>query len=195
MYGDTAVIRQRASDLANDADDLRARASTLISRSESLDWQSTAASAFRSKISDRARDMGGSGRKLDDAATALRAHAAEVDRVKAEIERAMQVVQSVWNTARTIVVNAVQVVKTVAATAVNDFMKVVDTVHDAVSDAVSGDGGKVVVHVFEMFGQEVAQATVDQAHDVTSTVPSLPAAGDKQWLDIRDTFNARGWTS
>jgi uncharacterized protein (DUF3084 family) len=194
MYGDTAVIRQRASDLDHDADDLRARASSMISRASDLDWHSTAANAFRSKISDRAHSMGGTGQKLDAAAVALRAHAAEVDRVKAEIEQAMHFVQSVWDSAHTIVVNAIQVVKTVATTAVNDFMKVVDTVHDAVADVVNGDGGKVVVHVFEMFGQEVSQATVDRARDVTTTVPSLPVAGDKQWLDVRDTFNARGWT-
>jgi ABC-type transporter Mla subunit MlaD len=195
MYGDTAAIRRRASDLDRGSEDVRERASSVVSRAGNLEWHSTAAAAFRSKVGDHAQTLSGSGHKLEAAAEKLRAHASEVDRIKAEIERAMQSVQAVWDSAASVVGNAVEVAKTVASSAVNEFMKVVDTVHDAVADAVTGDGGKVAVHVFEMFGQEVSRATVDRAREVITARPTLPTAGDREWLGVRDTFTSRGWVA
>lgn len=91
-YGDPDVLDGHARQLAADADGVRARARALESSVARLHWEGPAAQAFQRTVAGDAEHLHRAARELDEAAAALRAHAAEVrdrlDRIRA-LERAV----------------------------------------------------------------------------------------------------------
>lgn len=107
MYGDTAVLRSRASDLRALAGDTRERATTLRSAVGNA-WVSSAAASFTHALGERATDLDSAATALDEAAEALEAHARAVDAVKQAIVEAEHWISDRWNDAVNLVGNAVE---------------------------------------------------------------------------------------
>ncbi len=82
MYGDTATIRRLAQQMTAQAADIRADADELMKASELVLWEGQAATAMRERMAERAVGLRKTADEHDDAADALRHHAAEVDRLK-----------------------------------------------------------------------------------------------------------------
>lgn len=91
-YGDPDVLDAHARQLAADADGVRARARALEASVARLQWRGEAAEAFRRTVTNDAQHLHRAAHELDEAAAALRAHAAEVrdrlERIRA-LERAV----------------------------------------------------------------------------------------------------------
>ena len=82
MYGDTAVMRRRASQLREQGADIRAAADRLVARSEAVPWQGRAADAMRERVRERAAHLRAAAHSHESAAASLERHLAEVDRLK-----------------------------------------------------------------------------------------------------------------
>lgn len=85
MYGDTAVIRRLAGQMAEQGGDLRVEADRLVAAADAVAWNGPAAEAMRAAMRDLAVRIRKAADEHDDASGALNAHAAEVDRLKALI--------------------------------------------------------------------------------------------------------------
>lgn len=186
MYGDMSVVGADAVRLRTIADTMRTRASSLKADAGGMAWNSTAAQAFRLQIDVTANDLGSSAATLDAAASALEAHAREVDARKALIKEAEAFVSSVLDRAVAIAVHTREVVSEVAEDTVNGMMTVLSSV-------VTGPVRLATVLVHNFNGQEILESTVDTARQIAGTVPTRPSPGSKEWLDLQDTFKSRGW--
>lgn len=187
MYGEMSRVRSRAAELRALATELRARASSLLAQSEAMQWSSQAAVVLRTSIGVMAHDLGRQAASLEAAALSLEGHARAVDAVKRAIEDAMAWVSDRWNDAATVVRNVQEVVEDVIESAVTGFMRVLAVV-------VGEDNVKrLTVSVFTLFGREISESQVNRSRQILGTVPSLPRAGSKEWLDVRSTFTRRGW--
>ncbi|HXH78802.1 MAG TPA: hypothetical protein VNJ48_09860 [Nocardioides sp.] len=82
MYGNTATIRRLAQQVAEQAGDIRTDADELMQASELVVWDGQAATAMRERMAERSLALRRTADEHDDAAEALRHHAAEVDRLK-----------------------------------------------------------------------------------------------------------------
>lgn len=82
MYGDTAVIRRLATQMAEQGTEIRADADQLVKSSQLVLWEGRAAQAMRERMAERAVALRRTADEHDDAAQALRHHADEVDRLK-----------------------------------------------------------------------------------------------------------------
>lgn len=90
MYGDTTVMRRRATQLREQGADVRALADGLVAQLEAIKWEGRAAADLRSRIHDRAAHLRDCAHDHDAAAEALERHLAEVDRLKdaiSDVER------------------------------------------------------------------------------------------------------------
>lgn len=90
MYGDTSVMRKRASQLRDQGADIRATADHLVGRAEQVAWTGRAADAMRERVRDRAAQLRDCASHHEGAADALEQHLREVDGTKdaiAQIER------------------------------------------------------------------------------------------------------------
>ena len=90
MYGDTAVMRKRVSQLREQGTDIRATAAHLVGRVEQVAWTGRAADAMRERVRDRASQLSDCASRHEGAADALERHLQEVDGSKdaiAEIGR------------------------------------------------------------------------------------------------------------
>lgn len=85
MYGDSEIIRRRASQLRDQGADVRALADELVARIEGLGWTGRAADAMRERVTDRASHLRLAAERHTGAADALAAHAESVDAVREEI--------------------------------------------------------------------------------------------------------------
>jgi uncharacterized protein YukE len=85
---DTAALDAVARHIGGHADDLRRRASRLAAAAEGVRWHSTAAAAFRNEVHDMAWRFRRTAGEVDDAALALRQHAAAVRRAEAVVRAA-----------------------------------------------------------------------------------------------------------
>lgn len=81
MHGDSGVIRRRADQLREQGVDVRALADRLVGQAESTGWSGRAGDALQRRIQDRAASLRAAADGHADAAEALAAHAAEVERV------------------------------------------------------------------------------------------------------------------
>ena len=81
MYGDTLVMRRRASQLREQGEDIRAMAEQLVTRSDDIDWSGRAADAMRERIRDRAAHLREAAHAHDTAADSLEKHLSECDRL------------------------------------------------------------------------------------------------------------------
>lgn len=183
MYGDMAVVRSNAALLRAQGDDVRARAIGIKARAEEMNWNSAAATAFRTEITTTADALGRSAAALDTAADALTAHASAVDGVKAAIKEAQQWAADRLEEARSIAGNVVKVVQDVAENAVTGLMTVIASIPDQLNN--------VTISVFRVFGMDVAPETVARAEDIVRAVPNDPADGSRDWLDVRQYLDGR----
>lgn len=90
MYGDTAALTRRTTQLRDQAADLRAVADRLVTQADEVAWTGRAADAMRERVRERAGLLRRLAALHDTAADSLAAHLAEVDRLKdaiAQIER------------------------------------------------------------------------------------------------------------
>ena len=85
---DPAVLETVARHLGNHADDLRGRATRLVAAAETVRWRSPAAASFRGDVRHVAAAFRRSAGEIDDAAHALRRHAAAVRRAEAVVRAA-----------------------------------------------------------------------------------------------------------
>ncbi len=81
MYGDTLVMRRRASQLREQGEDIRAMAEQLVTHSHDIDWTGRAADAMRERIRDRAAHLREAANAHDTAAESLVKHLSECDRL------------------------------------------------------------------------------------------------------------------
>ena len=82
MYGDTEVIRRLATQMADQAVEIRDDADELVKAAGLVVWDGKAATSMRERMKERAVELRRTADEHDDAAEALRHHAAEVDRLK-----------------------------------------------------------------------------------------------------------------
>lgn len=94
MYGDGRVIRRRASQLREQAVDLRQAAEALVAEAEDVDWRGRAAASMRERARSRAGRLREAAARHDGAATSLEQHAGETDRLRDEIAEVEQRVAS-----------------------------------------------------------------------------------------------------
>jgi hypothetical protein len=90
MYGDTAVIRRRVSQLREQGTDIRALADHLVGQAEQVTWRGRAADAMRERVRDRAAQLRDCAGLHEGAADALERHLLDVDTAKdaiAQVER------------------------------------------------------------------------------------------------------------
>lgn len=85
MYGDTAVIRRRVTQLREQAVDLRALGDSLVGQADTLAWGGRAAEAMRERVRDRATHLHEAAHRHDDAAEALARHLTAVDRTQEQV--------------------------------------------------------------------------------------------------------------
>lgn len=85
---DPAALETVARRISNHADDLRSRASRLVAAAEAVRWRSPAATSFRTEVRHLALAYRRSAGEVDDAAQALRRHAAAVRRAEAVVRAA-----------------------------------------------------------------------------------------------------------
>lgn len=185
MYGEMANLRAKARTLRDDAAGLRSRASGLVAQADALSSSSKAADAVRRRVHESGAELGKKAQLLDDAAEALEAHAKAVDAVKAKIAEAERIARDLWNQASSLVANVVDRVKDVASGAVNGLMNVVGA-------ALSGNPDEIRVSVHEVNGREVSSSEVSSARAFIGQVPVPPAAGSKDWLDVRGAAMRNG---
>lgn len=81
MYGEPRKIREVAERLEARADKLRVQANEIHTRSEESPWVSVAADRMRAMARERRDELHAVARDYDDAAQAVREHAAEVERI------------------------------------------------------------------------------------------------------------------
>jgi F0F1-type ATP synthase membrane subunit b/b' len=186
MYGDTSRLRTQAANTRENATQLRSRASALLTQVETMAWASSAGDALRTRIRAVALELGGEAQLLDDAAAQLEAHATAVEKVKAAIEAARIAVEDAWNRAANVAGNVIETTKDIAVSAVETVMK-------TIGSALSGAADEVRVHMFTLAGQLVPEEAVQVARNVMRTVPVLPPAGSREWLDLDGTFTIQGW--
>ena len=101
MYGDTAAMRKRATQLREQGTDVRAMADRLVAQLETLDWQGRAAADMRSRIHDRAAHLRDCAGRHENAAETLERHLSEVDRLKDSISTTERKASSLVTDART----------------------------------------------------------------------------------------------
>lgn len=92
MYGDTAVMRKRVSQLRDQGTDIRALADHLVGQAEQVTWTGRAADAMRARVRERAAHLRDSATRHDSAADALDRHLQEIDHAQdviAQRERAV----------------------------------------------------------------------------------------------------------
>lgn len=82
MYGDTAVVRRLATQMAEQGTEIRSDADQLVKSAQLVVWEGRAAQAMRERVAERAVALRRTADEHDDAAEALRHHADEVDRLK-----------------------------------------------------------------------------------------------------------------
>lgn len=90
MYGDTAVMRKRVSQLREQGTDIRAMADHLVGQAEQVSWNGRAADAMRERVRDRAAQLRDCASHHEGAADALEHHLQQVDGTKdaiAQVER------------------------------------------------------------------------------------------------------------
>lgn len=87
MYGDAAVIRRRASELREQAVDIRALADRMAAGAESIEWTGRAAEDLRLRMQDRASHLRESAALHETAGDALGRHAVAVGDLSEAISR------------------------------------------------------------------------------------------------------------
>ena len=78
MYGDSLVMRRRATQLREQGEDIRAMAEQLVSHSDEVSWTGRAADTMRERVRERAAHLREAANAHDAAAASLEKHLARV---------------------------------------------------------------------------------------------------------------------
>ncbi|GAA3533745.1 hypothetical protein [Nocardioides daeguensis] len=162
MYGDTTVIRRLAGDMDERASDLRATADRLSGSAETAHWWSVSGERMRAQARDRAASLRTIAADYEDAADKLRAHADEVDDLKA-------LIASIERTVTSLVEGAVDRLRA-AGHAIVEGVK---------------DGVRALGNLLTGGGEE------PDPQDVRLAQYAVPPPGDKAWLDVPDQLGIR----
>lgn len=160
MYGDTTVIRRLAGQMDERAVDLRAQTRGLLGAAEQTTWKSTAGSAMRKRVAERASGIEEVARSYEDAAAKLRHHADEVDRLK-------ELIENIARTVGHLISGAIDRLK--------------DAGHAIIDGAI--DGAKKLGHLMGIGGDDSPDP-----HDVALASFDQPPPGDMAWLDVPDVL-------
>lgn len=93
MYGDSAIMRKRSTQLREQGGDIATMADRLVSQSDAVAWTGRAADAMRDRVRERAALLRECAADHETAAESLDRHRTEVERHKdaiAETERRAQ---------------------------------------------------------------------------------------------------------
>lgn len=155
MYGDTGVIRRLATTMDERASDLRATADKLVGSADTAHWWSVSGERMRGQVRERATRLRGVAADYEDAADKLRAHADEVDEIKALIDRIERMVGNLVESA-------------------------IDRLKEAGHALVEGvkDGVRAVGSLVGLGGGDEPDP-----RDVRLAQYTSPPPGDKAWLD------------
>lgn len=164
MYGDTAVIRRQADRMDERAGDLRAKARSLSAAAESTVWVSVGGNRMKERVAERRADIEATATSYEEAATALRHHADEVDEVK-------HLIATIENKVKGLISGAVDRIKDFAGAVADGAGAVVDGVANLLG--AGGDDGE------------------PSAADQRLAGYSTPPPGDKAWLDAPDDLGVR----
>lgn len=93
MVGDPAQIRAVAARLRREADEVRS-VGARVGAARGVEWRSAAAEAFRDRVTEAVHGERRTAQLLDEAAAALDAHAAGVERTLAELVRLAHATQA-----------------------------------------------------------------------------------------------------
>ena len=85
MYGDTGVMRKRATELREQGTDVRLQADRLVAQMDAIDWTGRAAEAMRERIRERAAHLRDVAARHETAAESLERHALGVEALKEQI--------------------------------------------------------------------------------------------------------------
>lgn len=100
MYGETAMMRRRVSQLREQGSEIRRVADRLVAQAESVPWHGRAAESMRVRIQDRAAHMREAAGLHETAAESLDRHVHEVDRLQDAISTIQRKVASLVSDAR-----------------------------------------------------------------------------------------------
>lgn len=85
MYGDTGVMRRRATQLREQGTDVRLQADQLVAQMDAIVWTGRAAEAMRERIRERAAHLRDVAAGHETAAESLERHAHDVEEIKERI--------------------------------------------------------------------------------------------------------------
>ena len=85
MYGDTGVMRRRATQLREQGTDVRLQADQLVGQMDAIVWTGRAAEAMRERIRERAAHLRDVASGHETAAESLERHAHDVEELKERI--------------------------------------------------------------------------------------------------------------
>lgn len=85
MYGDTGVMRRRASQLREQGISVRHQADRLVAQMDAIAWTGRAAEAMRERIRERAAHLRDAAARHDTAAESLERHSRDVEARKEQI--------------------------------------------------------------------------------------------------------------
>ena len=85
MYGDTGVMRRRATQLREQGTDVRLHADRLVAQMDAIVWTGRAAEAMRQRIRERAACLRDVAARHETAAESLERHSHDVEELKEQI--------------------------------------------------------------------------------------------------------------
>ncbi len=162
MYGEPRRILESAARLDARADDIRHRAAELFAAARRTRWVSLASDRMGNRIRREYEELLRVARRYEDAAAAVREHAARVQQV-------LDLIEQIERRVRALVAGAWERIHTVWDVAVG-------TVGAAVSGVVDAVGG--------VFGTEAEAPDPQELSDRRLVATELPPEGHRDWLDV-----------
>ncbi|GAA3008385.1 hypothetical protein [Actinokineospora diospyrosa] len=168
FYGDPDELDRLAARIEQRADEVRTHGATMVRQAAAMRWKSIAADRCREAVAGDRKALDAVATKLDEAAAVLRRHAQQVRELIAAIKRIADAVVNWFN-------NAIDRFNR----AVDRFKEVMKDIANAVASGLGISGSPPSPPRPPWEGWQY------QPHN-------LPAAGDKQWLDVGNFMQARG---
>ncbi len=168
FYGDPDELDRLAGQIEQRADEVRKHGADMAAQAVAMRWKSIAADRCRETVANDRKTLDGTATKLDEAAALLRRHAQQVRELIAAIKRIAESVVSWFNSA------------------IDRFNQAVDRFKQAVSDMVDTVGSALG------FGGDAPQPPRPPWEGWKYQPHNLPAAGDKQWLEVGQYMQAQG---
>ncbi|MDQ3402676.1 MAG: WXG100 family type VII secretion target [Actinomycetota bacterium] len=169
FYGDPDELDRLAVQIETRADEVRKHGADMDTQAGAMRWKSIAADRCRETVTADRKTLDDTAVGLDDAAAVLRAHAQQLRELLAAIKRIAESVVNWFN-------GAIERFNQ----AVESFKNAVKDIADSVGDALGFGGG------------DQPKAPVPPWNGWKYQPDSLPAAGDKEWLEVGKFMSAQG---